>query len=138
MSITTMQLFLIFFQLDLAESTSGGRKKKKKTSIQDMREMRQKEIVLLNLRKEERSLETELQFGLNIYISLIVSIVFFVPGLFLTFYAFGLGDVFKTDNNQIKIPFLILSIFCYLPLIIWCIIVFCPRREVRFYLQCLM
>ena len=94
--------------------------------------MRQKEIVLLNLRKEDRSLENELQFGLRIYISLIVSIVFFVPGLFLTFYAFGMGDVFKTDNNQVKIPFLILSIFCYMPMIIWFVIVFCPRKEVRF------
>lgn len=92
--------------------------------------MRQKEVVLLNLRKEERSLETELQFGLNIYISLVVSIVFFVPGVVLTFYAFGVGDVFKTDNHQVNILFLCLSILCYIPLLVWLFIVFCPGKQV--------
>lgn len=98
--------------------------------------MRQKEVVLLNLRKEERSLEKELQFGLNIYISLIVSIVFLVPGIVLTFYALGVGDIFKTDDQQVKIVFLCLSILCYIPILVWLFIVFCPGKEVSLFKCC--
>eukprot|EP01035_Chromulina_nebulosa_P023960 gene23960-31100_t len=116
----------------IAESTSGGRKKKKLTTIKDMREMRQKEVVLLNLRKEERSLETELQFGLNIYISLVVSIAFLAPGIVLTFYALGVGDIFKTDDRSVKIVFLCLAILCYIPILVWLYIVFCPGKEEYF------
>ena len=98
----------------------------------DLSSLKQKEIVIINIMKEERSLDVELEFGLKIYISFVICVVFGVGGIILIFFSFGVGDLFKTNDRHVNVYGISFAALCFLPMCVWLYVVLCPNREVYY------
>jgi len=117
---------------DMGDSYFGS---PKDTQIKDalpsfnLNALKQKEIVIVNIMKEEKSLDVELEFGLKIYVTFVICAAFCIGGIILIFFSFGIGDLFKTNDRHVNVYGISFAAVCFLPMCAWLYVVFCPNKE---------